>query len=86
MLSAALALALAGCILVPSAPAAQETRPFSPFGVAAHLLWSDRSNPEVELELDRMAAAGVRWVRFDVGWVSFEPNKGDFSTHFANRL
>jgi len=77
---------LAGCILVPSAPAAQETRPFSPFGVAAHLLWSDRSNPEVELELDRMAAAGVRWVRFDVGWVSFEPNKGDFSTYFANRL
>lgn len=42
------------------------------FGVQFHATWSDYSN-EVRLEiLDRLAAAGVKWVRIDIGWSPFE--------------
>ncbi len=81
-------LLLVICVLalIPVRSAAAAPRSFSPFGVASHPLWSNRGEADVERELDAMAAAGVRWNRFDVGWVSFEPRKGEFSSWWFARL
>lgn len=41
-------------------------------GVQFHALWSDYTDQERELVLDKMAAAGVTWVRIDLGWQSLQ--------------
>jgi hypothetical protein len=41
-------------------------------GVQFHGLWTDWTEREQAAVLDRMAEAGVRWVRVDVGWASLE--------------
>src|SRR5688500_18495506 len=41
-------------------------------GVQYHGLWSDWTDADREAVLDRMAAAGVGWLRVDVGWESLE--------------
>jgi len=54
--------------------------------MAAHLMWADRSYAQIDAELDAMASAGARWVRFDVGWHAFEPQQGEFKSYFVDRL
>ena len=52
------------------APASAAGRP--QVGVQFHGTWSDYTDAQrIEL-LDRMAAAGVEWVRVDIGWQSIE--------------
>lgn len=42
------------------------------FGVQFHATWSDYSDEDRLAVLDRLAAAGVEWVRIDIGWSPFE--------------
>jgi polysaccharide biosynthesis protein PslG len=42
------------------------------FGVQFHATWSDYTDAERAAFLDKMAAAGVHWVRIDLGWRTFE--------------
>jgi aryl-phospho-beta-D-glucosidase BglC (GH1 family) len=43
-------------------------------GVNFHGTWSNYSKSVRSLILDDFAAAGVQWVRIDLGWASFEPS------------
>ena len=48
-------------------------------GVQYHGLWSDRSASDRSRILDKLAAAGVSWVRLDVAWAVLQPQaKGVF--------
>jgi hypothetical protein len=66
------------------------------FGAQFHCVWSFYDNPDRVAVLDRLAAAGIDWVRIDVGWDGIEsPTKGaraawyldivDFCVNEANR-
>ena len=46
------------------------------FGMAAHLMW--QTLDETRRDLDRMKAAGMTYVRFDVSWKNSEPSKGTY--------
>jgi polysaccharide biosynthesis protein PslG len=46
------------------------------FGMAAHLMWQTLS--ETKRDLDRMKAAGMNYVRFDLSWKNSEPVKGQY--------
>jgi hypothetical protein len=46
------------------------------FGMAAHLMW--QSLAQTRADLDRMKAAGMRYVRFDLSWRNSEPVKGTY--------
>jgi hypothetical protein len=45
-------------------------------GMAAHLMW--QSLADTNADLDRMLAAGMHYVRFDVSWRNSEPSKGSY--------
>jgi polysaccharide biosynthesis protein PslG len=47
------------------------------FGMAAHLMWFDTLT-QVRADLDRMRAAGMTYVRFDVSWANSEPSRGSY--------
>jgi len=49
-------------------------------------MWGSRSRADIDAELDAIAGAGGRIIRFDVGWASFEYEKGRFSSYFEDRL
>jgi hypothetical protein len=78
-------LVVAGCsapAVPPSAPAAGPV-----VGVQYHGLWSDWTDADREAVLDRMAGAGVRWLRLDVGWESLEERGPDrWSDWYLERL
>jgi len=57
-------------------PSPVEAASMPRFGVAAHLLWD--TLPQVRADLDRMKAAGMTYVRFDVSWKNSEPAKGTY--------
>lgn len=46
--------------------------PLPDMGVQFHALWSDYSDQERVAVLDKLAAAGVKWVRVDLGWQSLQ--------------
>ena len=53
----------------PAPTSTGSTRPAGPIvGVNNHALWSDRTDGERIAVLDKLAAAGVRSIRIDVGW------------------
>jgi hypothetical protein len=75
----ALAVALTGALLAGVAgfaPSPAEAAGGPRFGVAAHLLWD--TLPQVRSDLDRMKAAGMTYVRFDVSWKNSEPARGEY--------
>lgn len=56
-------------------------------GVNFHATWSDYNNTQRLAVLDKLAAAGVEWVRVDIGWSSFEYNcKGCLEQWYINRV
>ena len=56
-------------------------------GVQFHATWSDYTWDERLDVLDKMAAAGVKWVRVDLGWASFqEGGRGSYSDWYAKRV
>src|SRR5919197_814663 len=53
-------------------------------GVVFHGTWSSYTPHDRTVILDRLRAAGVRWVRLDLGWRSFqEQRRGPFSTWYV---
>lgn len=44
------------------------------FGAQFHATWSDYTDAQRALVLDRLQAAGAKWVRIDVGWRTIEPD------------
>lgn len=48
-------------------------------GVQFHALWSDYSDRQRRRALDKLEAAGVGWVRIDLGWESLQPARSRFS-------
>ena len=42
------------------------------FGVQFHAMWSHYTDAQRIEVLDKMAAAGVKWVRVDIGWTSLQ--------------
>jgi beta-glucosidase/6-phospho-beta-glucosidase/beta-galactosidase len=80
--SAAL-LSIGLAIVMPSGAGAVEERPV--VGVQFHATWSDYTDAQRIEVLDRLAAAGVRWVRIDVGWASFqEQGPTSYSQWYVN--
>ena len=76
---ATLSLTAAMAVLVPLAPASARTalEPVIPtFGTTFHAVWPQYSNAGRERVLDRLAAAGVEWVRIDMMWKYAEPSAG----------
>ncbi len=65
-------LPLASAVIPARADAASTTR----YGMAAHLMWE--TLPQVRADLNRMRAAGMRYVRFDVSWKNSEPSRGSY--------
>ena len=55
-------------------------------GVQFHAMWSDYTDAQRLAVLDKMAAAGVKWVRIDLGWASFqESGPGSYSQWYVDR-
>lgn len=84
----ALTLGAAGC-LAPGegSPGPVTTRPGPEVGVQYHGLWTSWSDTERTVVLDRLADAGVGWVRVDVGWTSVEEQgPGQESAWYLDRL
>jgi hypothetical protein len=66
---------------------ATATTPQAPgpaFGVATHLMWHDLR--QAKMDLDRIQAAGLSTVRFDVNWEDFEPEQGKWNRTYLRKL
>lgn len=48
-------------------------------GVQFHAMWGDYTDAQRREVLDKLAAAGVKWVRVDVGWASVQESKGEIN-------
>jgi hypothetical protein len=68
--AAGVAVFAAGFAISPHKAAALEQRPA--VGVQFHATWSDYTDAQRAEVLDKLAAAGVKWVRIDLGWASLE--------------
>ncbi len=79
---AAFAVATVGLGVDPAAAA-----PTTPaVGVQFHGMWSDYTDAQRIEVLDKMAAAGVTWVRLDLGWSSFqEVSRDAYSSWYIRR-
>ncbi len=80
-------MALLGTIFVVSR-AAESSRPRLPaVGAQFHAFWSDYTDEEREQVLDRLAAAGVEWVRIDFSWAMLQPDDaGSYSAYAISLL
>ena len=56
------------------------------FGVQFHATWSDYSDAQRLEVLDKLADAGVKWVRVDMGWASFqEDSRNSFTQYHVDK-
>jgi len=56
-------------------------------GSQFHATWSNYSAQDRATILDKLAAAGVEWVRIDVGWASYEfHGAGQIESWYTNRV
>jgi polysaccharide biosynthesis protein PslG len=80
----ALAAALAtGFLIVPREASALDPRPA--FGVQFHATWADYTDADRTAVLDKLQAAGVKWVRIDLGWASLqEGGAGSYSQWYVD--
>jgi hypothetical protein len=70
MIRRSIVFGLLSGLALPSCPFAAD--PASPFGVNIHA----PENEHLEFALDRVAAAGIGWVRIDFVWAAVEPEPG----------
>ena len=60
--------------------------PLPAVGVQFHALWSDYTDQQRVVVLDKLAAAGVKWVRIDLGWQSLqEVGANTYSQWYVDR-
>jgi hypothetical protein len=80
------ATALAGLVatLTLSAPAASGSVQTPAVGVQFHATWSSYTDAQRIEVLDKMAAAGVKWVRIDLGWASMQDTRGVYSQWYVD--
>jgi polysaccharide biosynthesis protein PslG len=72
------AITTAVVLLAAAAPRAEPVAARQPIlGVVFHGTWSSYSPSDRIVILDRLRAAGVRWVRLDLGWRSFQEHARD---------
>ncbi|MDP8993049.1 MAG: cellulase family glycosylhydrolase, partial [Actinomycetota bacterium] len=78
---------LAAVCVVALVAAGESARASTPsVGVQFHGTWSDYSDEDRLAVLDKLAAAGVDWVRIDLGWRTFQENdKAEVSEWYADR-
>lgn len=82
-ISVATALLALLCVLLPAAASAQPTYR----GFQVHSLWYERSNTEMQRELDMVKDLGANVVRVDVGWSSLESDgKGVYTDWYLTKL
>lgn len=86
----------AAAALVPVPLGAQSARaatsaPPPAFGVQFHGMWSTYNDAQREQVLSELKAAGVRWIRLDLGWAMLQPNSATsydmvWGVPFADRV
>jgi polysaccharide biosynthesis protein PslG len=85
-LGALVALGLVASLGLQPVPSAVAARPLA-VGVMYHGTWANWTEAERIAVLDRMAEAGVRWIRVDVGWSTLEEHgKGVISQWYVDLL
>jgi hypothetical protein len=72
--------AVVACLLA-GAGAARAFEP-SPYGINIHA----PGDPELERQLDRVAAAGIGWVRIDFAWAVVQPARGTWDWRLYDRI
>jgi len=78
-----LATSLVGVVAFAAEPAAAASPPA--VGVQFHALWSDWTDAQRTAMLDKLAAAGIGWVRVDVGWRALEEGgKGNWQQWYTD--
>jgi hypothetical protein len=55
-------------------------------GVHSHALWGSYDDAERLAVVDRMASAGLDWLRIDISWCSFEGTRGELNPYWTNLL
>lgn len=65
-------------------PPPEPTPGINMFGMTDHLMWHPLS--EAKVGLDRMAAAGMGWVRFDLSWRHSETADNTYGTSYLNQF
>lgn len=75
------ALAVVAAAAAPAAPAARAFEP-SPYGINIHA----PEGEQLERQLDRVAAAGIGWVRIDFVWAVVQPVEGVFDWRIYDRI
>lgn len=76
-------IALLACLALPAAAAGQPAYR----GFQVHSLWYERSNAEMQHELDLIQELGGNVVRVDVGWSSLESDgKGEYTQWYLDKL
>jgi polysaccharide biosynthesis protein PslG len=56
------------------------------FGVQFHAMWTSYSDAQRIEVLDKMSAAGIKWLRIDMGWSSFqEHGRGEYSQWYIDQ-
>lgn len=77
-----------GTTLWPATAHAQTAAPALPgFGVQFHVMWEDYSDQQRIEVLDKLAGAGIKWVRIDVDWPSLQgEGRGSHSQWAWDRL
>ena len=69
------------------APASAQVPDLPAMGVQFHGTWSDYTSEQRIEVLDKMAAAGVKWIRVDLGWASFqETGPSAYSQWYVDRV
>jgi polysaccharide biosynthesis protein PslG len=83
-LSATVAGLAAGILGTPGTARAAAPVPPS-FGVQFHATWSDYTDAQRVAVLDKLKAAGVTWIRVDLGWASLqEYGRNSFSKWYVD--
>src|SRR2546423_9427331 len=73
--------------LTTALPNAHATSSAPAVGVQFHATWSAYTDAQRTAVLDRMQAAGVKWVRVDVGWASLQgAGAGSYSQWYVDLL
>jgi hypothetical protein len=85
VLAAAGVVAAATALLIGPSPGDARRLSVPTMGVQFHGTWSSYTAAQRAAVLDRFQAAGVRWVRIDLGWPSFqETGRGAFSRWYVS--
>ena len=79
---AAVAVALLATLFPPAAHAAAAPTSKPYFGVQFHATWDDYTDAQRIEVLDKLQAAGVHWVRVDMGWASLQESSKDSYTQY----